>query len=141
MFYRGRLRIGALLAVAPVVAGLLVGCGGSLGMATLLKVIGVSAIVPKEWTNKGGWVEVLADIVSGEPLKKVVAKIFRPDDPETVEIVLTPNKNGQYEGTFKTTTNPSDEKPVIYTTIVQATDNSGNTATSQPVQVEVPPAP
>lgn len=135
-----RLRVPAYAAVLLALVVMLPGCGGASGMASVLKVIGVSALVPDDWSSRGGLVRIIADVISGESLLKVVAKVISHSSPHPIEVILTRNAEGKYEGEIEITENPNETTPIVYTTIVEAQDVVGNTAESAPVSVEVPPA-
>ncbi len=131
---RNRIYVGilALLVAAVVISG----CGGGV-IDGLLQIADVSALLPDKWTSAGGLVTVVADVVGG--VEKVVALVKRLDGSNSTPVTLTPNANGQYQGTFQAGANTSAAGSVTYSVTVTATDSSGNTASSTPVQVNVPP--
>ena len=110
-----------------------------MGVSSLLKVVKVAAVVQKQWNASKAMIDIIADIVSGSSIKEVIARIFRSGDSQPTEIILTANSEGKFEGSFEAAS--TETEPITYTAIVEATDTTGNTASSEPVSVEAPIAP
>jgi hypothetical protein len=133
-----RSRTTVLAVTAFLLVTMLTGCGG--GLAALLKITGATALLPDRWTSHGGIVKILVNIISDSIIDKVVARIKHEASSAVTEVILTRNADGQYEGSFSAPANTDPVAPETYTAVVEASDTAGNTATSEPVTVEVPPA-
>lgn len=120
----------ALVLILPISLG---GCGGSAAQigAQAVKVVSVVATITNKITNAANIISIVADVVSGEPLKEVIAKIFKPDS-QPIEVTLTRSSDGRYQGTV----NVGNAANVDYTATVEATSSSGDSASSEPVKVE-----
>lgn len=137
MFFLQKPRILVSIILALALPTLMSGCGGAKGVSALLQVVGVKTVLPKSWSEKGEWVQIVADIVSGESLTRVIAKVAKRNAGEIIDVILNRNSDGKYVGSFEAT---PDATETTYTAVVTATDTTGNTTTSEPVSVDVPPA-
>ena len=126
------LRIIAVLILAVMLAG----CGG--GIAQALRVVGVSALMSKHLDSDSRLVKIIADVLSATSLKQVIARIIRANGTEVITVIMTQNAEGKYEGSCDAAA--LGTQPETLSTIVTATDASGNQAESAPVAVEVPAA-
>ncbi|MHB9037138.1 MAG: hypothetical protein ACYC64_10740 [Armatimonadota bacterium] len=132
--------IGIALALA-LMASTLSGCGGAIaGAAAALKIAAVAATVADDKASGSSWVRILADIISGNTVKRAIARIISPDTGEIAEIVLTLNDSGKYEGGYTAEPSPNQTTAEQYAVEVTATDTAGDTAVSEPVTFEVPPS-
>jgi hypothetical protein len=121
----------ALILVTVAVSG----CGGGIG--SVLKIVGLEALLPEKWTSSSNVVRLIADILTDQPLQEVLAHVTRSSDSQVTEVVMTRNAEGKYEGSFDV---PVADTGTTYTAVVTATDGAGNEATSESVQIEAPPA-
>lgn len=132
--FPNKLRIIAIILSVAVIASVVAGCGGAFGQA--LRIVGITALLPREWTEKYEVVRLVVDIVSGQALMDVIAKITRKGSTQITEVVLTKTAEGKYQGEFEAA---AGDTTVTYTAVVVATDVTGNSATSETVAVEIPP--
>lgn len=133
-------RVVATMVVITFACSLVAGCGGGGWLGQMFKVAHTSAFLPSDWSAKGGLVKILADVTGYTTIQKVIALIKKLGSSDSHEVVLTANSEGKFEGAFTAAENTSTQSTEQYSVVVTATDASGQTAQSDEVKVEVPPA-
>lgn len=129
-----------LTTVAVVlVCTMITGCGGGGLLGSMLRIVGAAALVPDDWSSRGGVVRILADITGVTAVQRVIALVKHKDDPIPVHVELTLNDEGKYEGAYLAQENEDPVAADNYTVVVTATDAAGATAESNPIEFEVPP--
>ena len=114
------------------------GCGGGL-LGSVLKITGAAALVSDDWSHRGGLVRILADITGYSLIERAIALVKNEATHEVIEVVLVQTAAGTFEGAYVAEENSDPIDPTEYTVVVTATDTTGDTAASEPVEFEVPP--
>lgn len=127
-----RLLAGIMLVLALSIS--LGGCGSGVAQvgAQAVKVVSVAATITNTLSDAANIISIVADVVSGEPLKEVIAKVFRPNQTQPIEVTLTRNSDGKYEGAISV----GNAATMDYTATVEATNTTGDSASSELVKVE-----
>jgi predicted small secreted protein len=134
-------RLIAIALILVLAASSLSGCGGTVaGAMAALKIGAVAAMVADDKSSGSSWVTILADIFSGNAVRRAIARIISPSTGEIAEVVLELNSSGKYEGQYLADPSPSQTTSEEYQVEVTATDTTGDVAVSDPVTFEVPPS-
>lgn len=109
------------------------GCGGAV--ANLMKVTAAVAVLKDDFSTHS-LINILADVSGYTSIQKAIAVIKKIGSTDTTEIELTRNSDGTYEATVPVDSNVSAQE---YTVTVTAIADTGASAQSDTVAVEVPP--
>jgi alkaline phosphatase len=129
-----RWRIVAGVIALMVMVTLMSGCGGAV--ASVMRVTAAVAVLEDDLSIKN-IINILADVSGYTTIQKAIAVIKKSDSSETTEIELLRNDEGKFEANVPVDPNASAQD---YTVTVTAVADTGESASSEPVAVEVPPA-